>query len=220
MKKLFFLFLLFCSIQASSQTEDAGAWMYFVLEKDLPDKFTTGIELDVRLNENLSEARSIFSEVYLSKEWSDAFSSTLTYRALARRNLENNYNDRDRLSLDLKYKLKVGEVSMQYRFRVQRRLGLLGSEGALNSNFGYRHKVKATYDLNKKWEVSLAGESFYAAQNTSNLLQTDIRVKASLEYKVKKRNYLSFGYLVQREYNTVNPLTMYNAVVGYKLMIK
>ena len=79
--------------------------MNFTLEKDLRKKFTTGIELETRLNENLSEARSIFSEVFLSREWSDGFSTTITYRAQARRRLENDYEGRDRLALDLKYKI-------------------------------------------------------------------------------------------------------------------
>ena len=204
----------------SAQTNDAGAWINFTLEKDLPKKFTTGIELETRLNDNLSEVRSIFSEVYLAREWNDAFSTTLTYRAQARRRLDNNYENRDRVALDLKYKIKVGEIGVQYRFRAQRQLGVLGTESSLYALLGARHKIKLDYDMNKKWELSLAGESFYSAEREAVLTHTDIRLKIGGQYKIKKRNYLSLGYLVQREYNTNNPFTNYNLTVSYKLMIK
>ena len=217
-----FILLIFLtsSFTLSAQTNDAGAWMNFTLEKDLRKKFTTGIELETRLNENLSEARSIFSEAFLSREWSDEFSTTITYRAQARRRLENDYEGRDRLALDLKYKIKLGEVGVQYRFRAQGLLGILGTESVLSSALGTRHKIKLDYDLSKKWEVSLAGEGFYSSETGVGLTHTDIRLKIGGQYKIKKRNYLSLGYLVQREYNTNNPFTNYNLAVSYKLMIK
>ncbi len=203
-----------------AQENNAGAWFYFSLEKDLPDKFTTGVEANVRLNENLSEARTIFLEPWVRKEWTDAFSTILSYRAMKRRNLDNEYENRDRVSIDLKYKFKVKELGIQYRFRTQRVLGLLDEESAQVDKVGMRHRIKLGYDLSKKWETSFSGESFYSVAREGMLRHTDLRLKATLEYKLKKRNYLSFGYLLQREYNTSNPLTEYNLIIGYTLMIK
>lgn len=220
LKQFFLVILLGCSQFVCAQVSDAGGWFYFSLEKDLPDKFTMGVETDVRLNENLSEAKTIFAEPWVSKEWSDGFSTTLTYRVLARRGLDNSYSERDRLSIDFKYKRKIKKIGLQYRLRVQRQLGVLNKESASQSDVGLRHRLKAGVKLSKKWGAAIAGESFYSMNNSGVLEHTDIRLKSTLKYKVKKRNYASVGYLFQREYNTNNPVTEYNLVLGYTLMIK
>ncbi len=214
------IIVLGSSIAGYAQSMDAGFWTFIMLEKDLPDKYTTGIELDTRHNENISELATIFVEPFLSKEWSDAFSTTLAYRASARRQNDNSYEDRDRFSLDFEYKQKVKDVGINYRLRVQRAVGFLDSEGAINADFGLRHRVKFDYRLSKKWKFGMAGETFYALQRQEELLHTDIRIKFSAKYKVKKRRYLSLGYLVQQEFNRTNPLREFIATVGYTIMIK
>ncbi|MFK7757030.1 MAG: DUF2490 domain-containing protein [Flavobacteriales bacterium] len=208
------------SLLSVSQINDAGLWVYFGLEKDLPDKFTTGIEVETRFNENISELGTTFAQPYISKEWSKALSTTLAYRAIARRQADNTYQDRDRFNLDFKYKKKVKEVGVQYRLRVQRALGILDSERAVDADFGFRHRLKFDYGLSKKWKLGLAGESFYALQREEEFLHTDIRIKLSARYRVKKRQYLGLGYIVQQEYNRTNPRREFIITVGYTLMIK
>jgi len=204
---------------AYAQVNDAGGWFFFMLEKDLPDKFTTGIEAEVRLNENYSEARSVFTEAFIQKEWSDAFSTSFTYRVQARKRLDNTYQERDRGALDLDYKKELGAYKVGYRFRLQRQLGVLGRESSASAAFNYRNKVKLSRDVIKKLDFSLAAETFHSTRADFSEL-TDIRFKASFKYKVKKRNYLYLGYLVQTELNRANRLTEFNTVLGYKLMIK
>jgi len=199
---------------------DAGLWSSFLLEKDLPNKYTTGIEVNSRFNENISELSTLFLEPFISKEWSKPFSTTLSYRAIARRGGENEFDGRDRFNLDFKYKQKVKEVGIQYRLRVQRAVGILDLEGAIDDDFGFRHRLKFDYDVSKKWEVGLSGETFYALQRGTELLHTDVRLKLSADYKIKKRQYLGIGYMVQQEFNRANPLREFIMTVGYTLMIK
>ena len=217
-------FLTYCFLAFScigvSQTNDAGFWLGFTLDLDLKKKYHAGLDVQSRWNENISEAKTNFIEPWASKDWTDRFSTTLSYRIISRRNLENIYNGRDRISLDFKYKTKIKSVKIQYRLRTQRRLGIVDFEQARNADFVMRHRIKFGYKLNKRWNCSILGEPYFSRESTGEWSLTNLRFRANLDFKVKKRNYLSLGYLIQQEQSTRNPLTEYNMIIGYTIILK
>jgi hypothetical protein len=205
---------------AHTQTRDAGLWAGFTLDFDLKKKFHAGADVQSRWNENITEARSNFIQPWISKDWTDDFSTLFSYRIAARRTLDNIYEGRDRANLDLKYKIKLRDIKIQYRIRLQRELGIFDTERAVNAQSAHRHRIKFGYGINKKFDVSVLGESFFSADKNQEQTLTDLRFKTSVKYKVKKRNYFSVGYLIQKEYNAVNPVMDFNVVIGYVLVVK
>lgn len=207
-------------MSAQSQTQDAGLWAGFTLDFDLKKKFHAGADIQTRWNENISEARTNFIQPWVSKDWTKHFSTSFSYRMMARRTLDNFYEGRDRANLDFKLKTKLKDLKLQYRVRVQRAVGIFNPERSIGATVTQRHRLKFGYGLHKKVDVGVLGESFFSADDAQRQTLTDLRFKASVKYKVKKRNYLTVSYLVQKEYNTRNPLTDFILAIGYSLTIK
>lgn len=207
-------------MQVNGQYNDAGLWVGFTLDFDLKKKFHAGLDLQSRWNENISEARSNFIEPWVSKDWSDRFSTTLSYRIIARRTIENLYEPRDRVTLDFKYKTKIKDLKLQYRLRTQKQFETYNEGRFYETDFMVRHRFKFGYKISKRWDYAVLGEPYFARNTSGEWTFTDLRFRTSFEFKLKKRNYLSFGYLIQREYNRTNPLTEFNAMLGYTWIIK
>ncbi len=207
-------------MSAQTQSQDAGLWAGFTLDFDLKKKYHAGVDIQSRWNENISEAKTNFIQPWISKDWSKSVSTSFSYRIAARRGLDNFYTGRDRANLDLKYRTKIKDLKLQYRLRIQREFGIFNAERALNAQTAHRHRLKFGYGISKKLDFSLLGESFFSADNNQIQTLTDLRFKTSIRYKVKKRNYLSLSYLIQKEYNTRNPLMDFNIVIGYTLIVK
>jgi len=210
----------FWSSTAWTQTKDAGLWSSFQVARAWKD-FTTSASAEWRLSENLSKSESAFLETKIQYKFNKYFRVSLGYRNGIKQDQNFEYFQRQRWNIDLKLRKKFDDLSLEYRFRYQ----IGGEQPFLIDNLSvesntYRHKLSVGYKINKKWTVGVGFEGF-AEQNLDNrFFWTDWRVQGKAEYKLKKRNYISLGYLVQGETGGADPLQEYIFSVGYKLELK
>lgn len=214
------LFLWALPVAAYLQVNDAGIWTGLGLEKELHKDFKLEAELETRFKENWSELATAFVDVSGRYDFSKHFRAALNYRFGNRQEDDDSYSLRQRWALDLMAKADIGEVGLMYRSRVQLSQRNLGNrENDVEFSNGWRHKLSADLKVYKKTELKISSELF-SSEDEEGWYISDFRSTIGLSYKLKKRKYLSLGFLYQTELQANDPLSEYVIQLGYSLELK
>ena len=219
-KSISFVFFLLIAVGAHGQYNDFGTWTALTLSKDMPKGFDAKLKLQSRFNENLLERASSMADMSLRYKLNDHFRLAATYRIAQSRNLDESFDPRHRIALDLLTSVELGKVDLKWRCRYQ--LGdnnILADEGADNRREAYRNKFSIERKVMKKTQGWMSYEFFSGYENGS-LQWTDWRWKAGLERKIKKRHYVGVGFMVQSERIGSNPLSDYVVLLSYDIDLK
>ena len=217
-KSLLYIFLFTVSI-ARAQVNDAGLWASVSLEKKINKQFDIGLSQEIRLIENYSELGSAFTELNLNYKIRvlKGLSFSPSYRFLQRRNQDNEYSFRHRLSFDLSYRYKLNKIifSLRERFQSQVRDVMNGEEGFAPVHY-LRSKLSIKYDLNKKINPWISTELFYQLNNGEGNEFDNVRYSAGIDYDFNKHHSISLFYLINKELNVNNQETDYITGISYK----
>jgi hypothetical protein len=197
-------------ITTQAQVNDAGLWTSLSLEKRLNKKFSVELNQEVRLFENLSEVGSFYTEIGASYRLSKIFEASAGYRFINKRRLDDSYSIRHRFLVNLNARKKWGQVSSALRVRYQSQYRDVNSseDGRIPENY-LRTKLTFKYDLNKRYQPVLSGETFFHLNHEEGVLMDGYRIGAALEYDLSKRSDVELGYLIDREVQRNNPWTNY-----------
>src|SRR6185503_12138098 len=118
LKKFFFiLFLPF--IVVSQNTNDAGMWNTFSLQKSLNKKLYLTLDQEMRLRENYSRLNLFYTNLGVGFKLNKNFKAELTYRFIQKYQIDNSFSLRHRIMLDLSYKKKFSKIIFSNRLRYQ-----------------------------------------------------------------------------------------------------
>jgi hypothetical protein len=213
---LFILLLAWNSL--SSQVNDAQLWLSVNLEKKLTPALAIGFTEEVRLNENMTEAGTIFSELGFTYRFWKRFRVGGTYRFSLKRRLDDTYERLNSWYLDGSYREKFNPVSLILRLRYQSRYAeTFTSERAEIPKNHLRTKLTVRYDLQKKFEPYAYAETFFRTGVPASLSFDQLRICAGIEYSFSRMHMIDLHYLICREYNVVNPETYYVIGASYYL---
>lgn len=219
-KKRFYFLLVFelCLLtKAQSQVNDAGLWMSLNAEKKITSKFSLSFSQEFRLNENISELGTAFTELGAEYKVYKKIFVGLSYRFLQKRQVDDFYSLRHRVNIDAGYRLKTHKISftIRERFQTQYKDVNTSPEGHLPEYY-LRNKLSVKYDLGKKYTPFLSAEIFYQLNNPAGNEIDNLRYAGGFSYEVNKFHSIDLFYLINKEINVNNPWTEYVIGIGYK----
>lgn len=212
------------SLAYSQNYDDAGLWTTLNLEKKLKNNFSVFLSEEFRLKENFSRINLFYTDGGISVRPYGFLKLALTYRFVAKQQLDDSYSLRHRLMFDIMLRRKFSRTTISYRHRLQSELrDVQSSEKGGVPEWNSRHKVEAKYDLEKKYTPFASVEFRYQFVNPYNA-ESDrawysSRAALGVEYELSKKNILGLYYLIQREWNVSRPDNLYIIGIEYSLTL-
>lgn len=206
----------------NAQTEDLGMWNTFSLNKDLGDKFSVGIDQELRLRDNLSTINLVYTNFGASYKLTDYFKVGLTYRFIDKHKDDLSWGIRHRGYIDLTFKVKPAKFTISYRARFQmewRGAGYADDYGYVPEIY-LRNQVKIAYKATDKIEPYIGDEVRWQIQNPRIPYHNSIdrtRAFAGVNYEINKHNTVGAYFLYQHEFNVNDPETLYIIGLEYTL---
>lgn len=219
---LFYSFFVLFSIKNSSaQYNDFGSWNSFSIKTKLAKKIKLDLGAQVRLNENITEIKTLFTDVNLSYNLLKKNKIFVSYRVGKKRQLDDFYLLSQRFSLGFSTKKNFNDWTVGYRFKIQEANNNFQTlDRKLDFSLAVRNKISVNRKLFKK-TYGWSSFEIFSAKNVDNYFYlSDWRWKLGVDRKVKKRQYFSLGLILQRELQTNNPVTDYIVFLGYELELK
>lgn len=211
--------IILLSFSVRAQHSDGGVWAKFGVEKKFKGPWGIKLGSQARTAQNSSVLNALILDLEGGYKISDLLSTSLTFRQGWRRELDGTLLPRQRVSLDLQAKHDLGEFGVSLRSRYQLRVQFAQTEASGPMNDALRFRLKVDRKLMKKTQGSASIECFTAADYGQYLL-TDIRYQLQVTRKLKKRHYLSLGYLYQKEQQIDDPLSKHVLLLSLDLEIK
>jgi hypothetical protein len=212
------LVILVCVLKTGihAQQSDAGLWLSASVEKKVNKKFTAVITQEVRLNENMSRAGTVFSEAAIDFRFARRWSAGLSYRFINRRRTDDFYSIRHRYMADLSYRIRLKKFSFtpRLRYQVQYRDINTSENGKIPSKY-FRGKLTVRYNLEKRYTPFFSTELFYQMGIKEKFVD-NLRYMAGFNYELSKFHSLNIFYMINKEIQVNDPLTEYNFGVGYQ----
>jgi hypothetical protein len=203
-----------------AQEKDAGLWTGIGLSYEVNKKLELSVSPEIRMEENISRTGSVFCDFGAEYKLGKGFFATATYRGGAKNRIDY-FQTRQRLQLGLGYKWKYEDFSISYALRYQGSIqgGLSGDSDADFITI-IRNKVGVKYEGVKKYTFSMSYEFFNSAAAVNRLEWQNWRWIAEAERKLNKRNFVSVGYLIQKNLVSSVPSSDFVVLVGYKHIFK
>lgn len=213
---LLVLFVMVCGSKAVGQVNDAGLWLSVSLEKKLTPGFSLHLDDELRLNENITEAGTHFTEFGGEYTILKGLSAGIYYRFTQKRRVDDSYSKRHRYYAELSYRRKIHKISFTLRERFQTQYAdMYSSDKGLVPEFYLRSKLTVKTKLMKATQIFANTEIFYPLSNPDRNEIDGLRVAAGLEYNLKKYGLIEGFYMINKEINVKNPLTDYIIGLGY-----
>jgi long-subunit fatty acid transport protein len=215
---LFLIFLVLAGINLFSQVNDAQLWLSANLEKKLTPALSVLFTEEIRMNENITEAGTVFSELGLSYRLNKRFKAGASYRFMLKRRLDDTYEKLQSWFIEGSYREKFNPVQLSLRVRYQSRYAeSFTSEKAEIPKNHFRTKITVKYDLKQKFEPYLYAEAFFRTGVSWLQSNDQMRFGAGVEYTFNRMHMIDLQYLIRHEKNAVNPETDYVVGVSYYL---
>jgi len=195
-----------------AQSSDVALWEGVALEYEIADPLSIAFENQLRLNNNISQFRTAFSELGLTYK----ISSPVRLNAGYRFSLTLKQN-RHRFFGGISYRYKVKSIRTSFRTRLKVQHTIVGNERPRDPETYIRPKLQAKYDIK-----GLPITTFFGAETWFNLTRPDYefdryRLQVGLDYEVSKRNTISLIYQHQREFNVTDPL--YTHIIAFEISV-
>ena len=206
----------FAANYALAQVNDAGVWASINVEKKINSKVALQLSEEVRFNENVSEVGTAFTEIGANYKLSKYIAVGVSYRFIQKRKVDDFYSFRHRYNVDVAFKYKYKKLSMSLRERLQTQYANVNSseDGKVATRY-LRNKLTLKYNLERKYTPFVAGELFYQLTNVEGNEFDNVRYTVGVDYEINKKVSLELFYLINKEFNTNNPVTDYVSGFGF-----
>jgi hypothetical protein len=214
------IFVLLCNSSAISQDKDAQLWTSLSIEAKLVKKLTANVSQELRFNENITEAGTIYSDFGLEYKINKYFQVAVNYRFVEKRRRDNNYSYRHRMYVDIKFEKKLKPMKIQVRSRIQDEYANIGreSEGGI-AEYYLRNKFSLKWDTEKPITPYLSVELFSPLKSRYYGAFDNIRAATGVEYAFSKHHKIDIFYMIQKEINVSRPETDFVMGLGYSFKL-
>lgn len=213
---LLLFFLVLAGNSVLSQVNDAQLWLSVNLEKKLTTDLTVDFTEEVRMDENMTEVGTIYSNLGVSYRPWKRFKVGAFYRFTLKRRLDDTYERLNGWYVEGSYREKIKPLALALRLRYQSRYAesFTSEKAEIPKNY-FRTKLTVKYDLQKKFEPYIYAETFFRTGVPASVSFDQFRLCAGIEYSFNRMHMIDLHYLLCREYNDANPETDYVIGVGY-----
>lgn len=205
-------------VRSGAQVNDAGLWLTFKVEKKLTPDFSLLLSEEMRLDENMTELGTFYTEIgadYDIRKWVRA---SLSYRFINRRMITNRYGTSHAWFADLTLKKKFKPVIVLFRTRVKGEYKqTLTEEDDKVPEYYSRNKLTVKLDLDWKFVPFIFSELYLPLNHKKGLMIDKVKYCAGTEYKFNRMHSVELYYLIQKEFNVKSPVTDFVIGVAYNL---
>ncbi len=200
-KRSIILLLLILDVAVGRcQMKDAQLWMSASFQAKVVKKLTASVTQEVRLNENLKEFGTLYTDLGLEYKISKHFQASVNYRFVQKKQTDNSYSYRHRPYLEIKADYTVKPFVLKYRCRIQDEYNDMGrAEDGGRASYDFRNRFSLEWDHWKKYTPYVSVELFTPLNDDYPLWINDIRGAAGLEISLSKHHKLDLFYLIQHE---------------------
>ena len=203
----------------SAQVNDAGLWTNFTLEKEVVKNLDVILTEEVRFYENITEAGSFFTDIGAEYKIFKGFKAGIFYRHINKRRLDDSYSRNNRFYTDVSYKHKFKRFEAGYRIRFQVQYnGYNTRETGHVPEWFFRQKIHFGYNTKSRFNPYLDGEIWYQINPEWSRFD-NLRISAGVVTRITKKHSVDLGYLINKEFNVVDPYTYFVVYAGYKIML-
>jgi hypothetical protein len=205
--------LLLISFCGYAQVNDAGFWMSVNIEKKITPVLSAAFTQELRMNENITEAGTIFSDLGLQYKAGKHLKFAAMYRYSKKRRLDDSYDTRSSQYVDFAYKQDIKPLILNLRMRYQlKNAELFSQDEEVSSANLLIPKLTIKYDLGLRYEPYVFAEPYYEMSATSDKMLGQLRLCGGVEYTFNRMHSLDLHYFYQKEYTSHQPFTDY--VIG------
>jgi hypothetical protein len=209
-----FIFILVFSLGTRAQYKDAGLWISAGIEKKLDRRLSVSLAPQVRFNENITELYKYFADAGISYRLKE-LKFSFNYRFMNQRKLDDSYSKRHRFFLDLAYKFKQEKFSIAYRLRYQNQFNDIGvSEDWQDPSKYVRNKITVKYITDGKFQPFVTSDLWYHIKPAKSEFN-NFRFSLGTSYELNKFSSIDVSYIINKEFNSNNPVTSYIISLGY-----
>lgn len=215
------LLALFASGDLLGQQKDFLTWFEAEFKKGLNKKLDLSVEIEQRFkNNSLSYDRSLIT-LMTDYDFTDYFKAAGGVRALLTTDDKQNLHARYRLHLDATGSYPVWNIDLSLRIRLQYGIEDLGRIAYSSSNnLVNRYRIKAGYHIFGT-RIGIFGslESMHLLSGNPARNFYKMRYSAGAQYALNFQSEFSLRYILEDEFNVVNPLQSHILVFGYSLSL-
>jgi len=213
---VFVFFGLLIGLNSYSQVQDASLWMNVSIEKKIIPTLSVSINQEFRMNENISELGTFFTDVGLNYKINKFLKFSASYRFINKRRLDDSYSIRHRYYFDLVVRKKFNPVTLSFRTRFQSQYAdVFSSEDGKIPDYYSRNKLTLKVDAGNNIQPYVYAELFSPLKRPYNVFIDNTRYCLGVEYSINRMNTIDVFYMFQKECNVKNPETAHVIGVGY-----
>lgn len=220
---VFFLFVT--PSNAQEEDTDTALWTSIGIIYEASDKWTFGLEEQLRFKDNIGAIDQYFTELSAGYAIFKNAELGVGLRYIRRNDNRGNiqgYEDRLRFQIDASYKHKLGRLSFKHRLRYQNRneLGISADEGDI-ARQRLRFKTAISYNIqNWKLDPKFSAELFNGFAENQESEFNKYRFTLETAYKFKQAGRIRVFYRYEDEFNITDPKAAHIIGVGYRYTIK
>jgi len=201
----------------SGQRKDFMTWYEAEFDKRLNKKLDLSAEIEQRFDNNsLSYDRSLVT-VAAEYDFTDYFEMSGGVRTFLTTGEEKNLHARYRLHMDATGSHSLGDVDLSLRIRLHYGIEDLDRIGMIESNnLVYRNRIEAEHHIfGTRIGVFASLEGFFLLTGNPPRNFFRMRYVAGGSYTLNFKSEFSLRYMLEDEFNVVNPLQSHILVLGY-----
>jgi len=182
------------------QSDDFGIWYGVNADHKLIKKLDLKLSSDIRTFNNASQIDQALIEGGLEYKLNKYFSTTGSYRLTGKLEDDSRYHIRHKWFGEVKGSLPLNDFTFSARFMLQimQRTYIEDDDDEIPKYAG-RMRFKAAYDIPKfPLNPFLSAETFTPLFRQSEVFIEKERFAAGFEYKIRKKQAVEAGYILER----------------------
>ncbi len=196
------IFALLIPAAAGAQDDDFGIWYSANVKAGVTQKIDAEICAELRTFNNAGKVEQGFLETGLEYKLTDYFSVEGAYRITSAFEDDSKYHFQHKFFLGLKGNVKLGNFTIQGRFRFQARVRTYLEEVEDKyPDYTGRFRLKTTYRT-PSFPVNpfVYFETFIPMNKEPERFIGKNRYAGGIEYKISKKHSVEAAYIFQRDY--------------------
>lgn len=207
---------LLLALDSYSQVQDANLWMNVSIEKKIIPSLSVTLNQEFRLNENITELGTFFTDIGLTYKINKYLRISASYRFTNKRRLDDSYSKRHRYYFDLTVRKKFSPLILSFRTRFQSQYtDVFSSVEGKTPEYYSRNKLTLKVDAGKNIQPYIYAELFSPLKRPYDIFIDHSRYCLGVEYAINRMHSIDVFYMFQKEYNVRNPETDHIIGIGY-----
>ena len=194
--------------------QDFGTWSGFSVNKEVADDLKVDADIQIRADDNSTRINQFFLDLGANYKVNEYFRAGIFLRPRMTNNWSG-YNFENRLYFDLTGKLKLNDINLYLRSRIQ----TTSNRNAENPTYE-RIQFKVKIKLDKGLKAFVQDEFFFHLNGTGTSNYKKNRFGLGFEYAINDYLQINLKYLRITEVNQAYPLRMNVIALGLSYSIE